>query len=73
MNTNGQDQEVIKEVFDILIENLELSKVMRFLSLCKLEETDYLEFKDKLCENETVDSLYEKIQASQEHQEKILA
>ncbi len=73
MNTNAQDQEVIKEVFDLLIENLELSKVMRFLSLCKLEETDYLEFKDKLCENETVDSLYEKIQASQEHKEKIVA
>jgi hypothetical protein len=64
MNTNAQDQEVIKEVFDILIENLELSKVMRFLSLCKLEEADYLEFKDKLCDNETVDSIYEKIQAS---------
>jgi hypothetical protein len=42
---------------------------MRFLSLCQLEETNYLEFKDKLYENETVDSLYEKIKVSQAHSE----
>ncbi|NEQ78257.1 MAG: hypothetical protein F6K23_37870 [Okeania sp. SIO2C9] len=60
------DYEIVQEVFQILLEHLETSKVMRFWSICKLGHGDYLELKDKLFAGETVDSLYEKIKAFQD-------
>ena len=57
------DREIIQEAFQVLIEHLEISKVMRFLAICNRENGDYLQLKDKLFEGETVDSLYEKIKA----------
>lgn len=64
------EREIIQEVFQVLIEHLETSKVMRFLAICNPENGDYLQLKDKLFEGETVDSLYEKIKAL-EDEEKI--
>lgn len=64
------DQEIIQEAFQVLIEHLDASKIMRFLAICNPENGDYLQLKDKLFEGETVDSLYEKIKAL-EDQEKI--
>ena len=64
------DREIIQEAFQVLIEHLEISKVMRFLAICNPENGDYLQLKDKLFEGETVDSLYEKIKAL-EDEEKI--
>ena len=57
------DREIILEAFQVLIEHLETSKVMRFWAICHPENGDYLQLKDKLFEGETVDSLYEKIKA----------
>lgn len=57
------DQQIIEEVFNVLIENLEPSKVSRFWKICNLGSRDYSQLKDKLFADETVDSLYDKIQA----------
>lgn len=57
------DQQIIREAITVLSNHLEASKFMRFLAICNLEEGDYLQLKEKLFEGETVDSLYEKIQA----------
>ena len=57
------DREIIQEAFQVLIEHLEISKVMRFLAICNRENGDYLQLKDQLFEGETVDTLYEKIKA----------
>ncbi|WP_339386890.1 hypothetical protein [Calothrix rhizosoleniae] len=48
--------------------HLEPSKELKFWSACKLGEGDYLKFKDKLFEKETVASLYEKIEVYQDFQ-----
>ncbi len=60
------DYEIVQEVFQILLEHLETSKVMRFWSICNLGNGDYLKLKDKLFAEETVDSLYEQIKAFQD-------
>lgn len=54
------EQELIEEVFQVLMTHLEPSKVLRFWATCGLGEGDYLKTKDQLFEQETVDSLYEK-------------
>ncbi|MEQ8466859.1 hypothetical protein [Coleofasciculus sp. E1-EBD-02] len=59
------DQQIIEEAFNILIENLDPSKVSRFWTICKLGSGDYSQLKDKLFAGETVDSLYEKIKAQE--------
>ncbi|MGB3532474.1 MAG: hypothetical protein WBA13_03045 [Microcoleaceae cyanobacterium] len=66
MKTNlNNDQQIIQEAFDVLIENLSPSKVSRFWNICKLGSGDYSQLKDQLFAEETVDSLYEKIKASE--------
>lgn len=60
------EQEVIEEVFQVLLTHLEPSKVLRFWAICKLGRGDYLKTKEQLFEQETVDSLYEKIKAHQD-------
>lgn len=57
------DREIIQEAFQVLMQHLESSKVMRFLAICNSENGDYLQLKDQLFEGETVDSLYDKIKA----------
>ena len=62
------DQQVVSEVFDLLLKKLEPSTVARFWQICRLGTEDYSQIKDKLFEGETVDSLYDKI-AAQETQD----
>lgn len=57
------DQQIIEEVFEILIENLSPSKVSRFWKICNLGNGDYPLLKEQLFVGETVDSLYDKIKA----------
>lgn len=56
-----KDPAIIKEALQVLSKHLEPSKLMRFLAICNLDSVNYLNFKEKLFEGETVDSLYEKI------------
>lgn len=54
---------MINQALDILLSHLDPSTFARFVALCQLEEGDYVKTKEKLFNGETVDSLYEKIQA----------
>jgi hypothetical protein len=67
INLNN-DQQVIEEAFNVLIENLDTSTVMRFWKICNLGNNDYCQIKDKLFAGETVDSLYEKIKIEEANQ-----
>ncbi len=59
----AKDQEIIQEAITILSEHMEASKVAYIISLLQSGEGDYLKIRDQLFENETLDSLVEKIQA----------
>jgi len=60
------EQENLQEAMQVLLTHLEPSKVMKFWAACKLGEGDYLQLKEKLFAQETVDSLYEKIKDYQD-------
>ena len=60
------EQQNLQEVMQVLLTHLEPGKVMKVWAACKLGEGDYLQLKEKLFSEETVDSLYEKIKQYQE-------
>ncbi|MCG6137261.1 MAG: hypothetical protein MET45_21935 [Nostoc sp. LLA-1] len=64
------EQENLQEVMQVLLTHLEPSKVMKFGATCKLSEGDYLQLKEKLFAQETVTSLYAKIQDFQDVESK---
>ncbi|NEQ40629.1 MAG: hypothetical protein F6K40_32150 [Okeania sp. SIO3I5] len=55
------EKEVIQEALLILKEHLEPLKFFQFVAACNLGTGDYLDFKDQLFEDETHESLYQKI------------
>ncbi|NES66873.1 MAG: hypothetical protein F6K24_17240 [Okeania sp. SIO2D1] len=55
------EKEVIQEALLILKDHLEPLKFFQFVAACNLGAGDYLEFKEKLFEDETHESLYQKI------------
>lgn len=64
MKINRQtEKQVIQEALNILSTHLKPSNYARFIAACQLGEGDYLNTKEQLFTDETVDSLYEKIQA----------
>ncbi len=67
INLNN-DQQIIEEAFGILIKNLDSSKLSRFWTICNLGSGDYSQLKEQLFVEETVDSLYEKIQAHENNE-----
>ncbi|MCT7955104.1 hypothetical protein [Laspinema palackyanum] len=56
------EQKVIQQALNILSNHLEPLNYARFVAAIKLGEGDYLKTKDQLFTQETVDSLYEKVQ-----------
>jgi hypothetical protein len=64
INLNN-DQEIIEEAFNVLIENLDITTVMRFWKICNLGNNNYCQIKEQLFKDETVDSLYDKIKAQE--------
>ena len=58
-------QQVLQEGFQILLSNMEPSKVARFWAACNMGGGDYLKLKDELFAQESVESLYAKILESQ--------
>ncbi|MGL5194310.1 MAG: hypothetical protein ACRC8Y_12065 [Chroococcales cyanobacterium] len=57
------DKQLIHQALEILSTHLDPSSFARFVALCQLGEGDYLKAKKQLFKRETVESLYEKIQA----------
>lgn len=64
------EQENLQEVMQVLLTHLEPSKVMKFWATCKISEGEYLQLKEKLFAQETVASLYTKIQEYQDKNSK---
>ncbi len=62
------EQQVLQEGLQILLSNMEPSKVARFWAACNLGAGDYLKLKDQLFGKETVASLYSKILEFQKSQ-----
>ncbi|MFB2878280.1 hypothetical protein [Floridanema aerugineum] len=57
------EKQVIQEALEILLTHMEPLKLARFIVACNLGEGDYLKTKDQVFAGETVDRLYEQIQA----------
>jgi len=64
-----KEQQVIQEALQILYAHMTPLKVARFITACQLGTGDYLQTKDELFAGETVDSLYEKIEAFERHKQ----
>lgn len=58
---NTTDTEIIAEALNVLYKNMTHSKVVRFLSMVRMGEGDYLKIKQDLFKEETVGSLIKKI------------
>ena len=65
----NNEQQILQEALQVLLANLEPSKVMRFWAACQLGEGDYLKLKEQIFEGENVSSLYEQITAYQDIQQ----
>jgi hypothetical protein len=59
------EQQNLQEVMQVLLAHLEPAKVMKFWADCTIGEGDYLQLKENLFYEETLDSLYDKIQEYQ--------
>lgn len=55
------EQQILQEGLQILLSNMEPSKVARFWAACNIGSGDYLKLKDELFAQESVASLYSKI------------
>jgi hypothetical protein len=58
-----REQDVVREAFDVLWRNLSPSKVVRLWAALQMGEGDYLTWRDELFADESVDTLFEKVQA----------
>jgi len=61
------EQEVFHEATEILLKNMSADKFARFWAALQKDNTDYLKIKEQLFNNETVETLYEKIENFQEN------
>ena len=66
----NSEQQILQEGLQVLLANMEPSKVARFWAACNLGGGDYLKLKDELFAQETVASLYSKIVEFQKSQHK---
>lgn len=60
-----REQEVFQDAIRVLMEHLEPAKATRVWATWQVGEGNYLSIRDQLFTNETVESLYEKMQAYQ--------
>ncbi|MUL38694.1 hypothetical protein [Gloeocapsopsis dulcis] len=55
------EQQVLQEGLQVLLSNMEPSKVARFWAACNIGSGDYLRLKDEFFVQESVASLYSKV------------
>jgi hypothetical protein len=60
------EQQVLQEGLSVLLSNMEPSQVARFWAACNIGSGDYLKLKDELFAQESVTSLYAKVEAFQQ-------
>lgn len=56
------EREVFYEAMEILMEHLSPEKFAKFWASCNSERADYLKIKEQLFKDETVETLYDKIE-----------
>lgn len=61
-----REQEVLQEAAEVLLEHLNPAKVARFWAAWQVGKGNYLEIREQLFAEETVQTLFEKIRAYQE-------
>jgi hypothetical protein len=66
------EQQVFQEAVQVLLEHLSLAKVVRFWAAWQIGEGDYLALRDQIFSEESVATLFEKVQDYQEAQEKVV-
>lgn len=59
------DQEIVRELKKVLVEHLSLAKVARLRATCQLGRGTYQTIREDLFADETVETLYRKIEAYQ--------
>ena len=59
------EQEVLREVVEVLLEHLSPAKVARFWAALSVGAGDYLAIRDQMFTGETVATLFDKVQAYQ--------
>ena len=63
------DQEIVEEATQVLLERLGPAKMARFWAAWQGGAGDYMAIRDQLFAGESVQTLYEKVQAYQESEE----
>jgi hypothetical protein len=63
------ERQIINEAAQVLMQHLSPSKAARFWASWQVGEGDYLQIRKELFAKETVDSLYEQIEAFQKSKE----
>ena len=64
-----REQEILREAVDVLWEHLSPAKVVRLWAAWQIGEGDYLALRAQLFEGESVATLFEKVQAYQQHED----
>jgi len=59
------DQEIVREPKEVLVEHLSLAKVARLRAMCQLGRGNYQTIREDLFADETVETLYKKIETYQ--------
>lgn len=67
----SNEQKILQEGLQVLLANMEPSKVARFWAACNSGSGDYLKLKDELFGQESVASLYSKILEFQESKHEV--
>ena len=63
------DQEIVEEATEVLLERLGPAKMARFWAAWQIGAGDYMTTRDQLFAGESVQTLYEKVQAYQKSKE----
>jgi len=65
-----REQEILREAVDVLWEHLSPAKTVRLWATWQMGEGDYLALRDRLFEGESVATLFEKVRAYQEREDR---
>ena len=60
-----RDQDIVEEATEVLLDNLGTAKMARFWAAWQIGTGDYTAMREQLFAGETVQTLYEKVQAYQ--------
>ena len=65
------EQEIIQEATEVLLERLSPAKMVRFWATWQIGTGNYLAIRERLFAKETVQTLFEKVQAYQKEESRV--